>query len=712
MSVNFFYRILTSLLLLIATMLAPSAKAASSNWVINDQTQVRLISGMLPAENSATTQAPWLGVHFRLAPGWRIYWRTPGDAGMPPSFDWKGSGNSDLAALTVQWPAPKRYSDPSGLQDFVYQDEVVFPLALPVKDATKDSTMILALNYVACKDICVPFTATMTLTVPPGNRDPEAEALLTTFKKQVPKQGNGLTIIAYRLNTDSQGKILLEVKAKMAAPLTNPDLLVEGAGDFRFLKPSIILADDRLSALFSIPVIASSPDQKLDNKPLHLTLVSDKASPAEVDLLPGTLPPAPLAQTAPATESITQYSLLIILGFAFLGGLILNVMPCVLPVLSIKLFGILKHGGASRSHIRLSFFASAAGIVTSFIVIGLCLILLQSLGKSVGFGFQFQEPFFVITLIIILVLFACNLLGSFEIRLPSRLTGIAAHASSGNTIASHFLTGAFATLLATPCTAPFLGTAISFALLHSPLYIIGIFALMGIGMATPYLLLALFPAAIALLPKPGNWMVTARYLLGIVLFATVIWLIYVLAGQLGMKAALLLLLLCVLLKYFLERHQGIFSFAAIKISIILLTIALAFLIPMATMRNDTIKTAQIQQLWQPFAPGNIASLVQKGQIVVVDVTADWCLTCKINKLTTLDRADVITLLSAKNITPMLADITLPDPAVNDYLKSFERYGIPFNAVYGPKAPHGIPLSVLITKSDLVHAMKQAGWRAP
>lgn len=703
----FFY--LAAFLLFCSLMPNHHAAAATSSWSMGNEAQVRLISSYPPS--SSTHEAKLLaGVHFKLAQGWRIYWRTPGDAGMPPVFNWQGSINVDTKALNIKWPAPQRMTEPSGLQDFIYQNEVIFPVESPPHDQGKETHLNLTVNYAVCKDVCIPLNATLSLIIPPDHIDPEALQLIETFQQRIPKASSSLAITGHRMLRNSSGETFLEVAAKNDEPFMLPDIFVEGANQLRFLKPHIRLADDRLSAVFTIPVLASSPEQHAEGKALHLTLVNNALEAIEADIIAT----AAVSPFVPAMGSVNDCSLILILGFALLGGLILNIMPCVLPVLSIKLFGIMKHSDTSSAYIRSSFIASALGIVTSFLAIAGSLIFLQSLGKSVGFGFQFQEPVFVITLVLILVIFACNLIGIFEIHLPAWLSNVALHKAAGNAqlLTTQFLTGAFATILATPCTAPFLGTAISFALLHSPLHILLIFTFMGIGMAVPYLLLACFPSSISLLPKPGQWMMTARYLLGVALLITALWLIYVLAGQLGITSALLLFLLCVLLKYFLEQRNGMWAFMPFKAGVVIVTIALAFYIPQTQSRNDqiadTAKQQALEALWKPFEKENIAGLVKDGHIVFVDVTADWCMTCKINKFTTLDRRDVMQLLQSPRVIAMRADITAADSAVNDYLASFERYGIPFNVVYGPTAPHGIPLPVLLTKGEIIQALKAAG----
>ena len=689
---------LTTILLMFS--LSGYAHAAMSLPVKTEQTEVKLIS----------SDAHHAGIYFKLSPGWRIYWRTPGDAGMPPSFDWHNSQNIAQKSINVLWPAPKRVVDTaSGIQDFVYLDEVVLPVEFALNDTNGASILTLALNYVACKEICVPFSANLSLTTLPTEHDPVSAALIDRFRNHVPVPRHDITIIDHRL-IGAGGKTFLDIGVKAEEPLIQADVFVEGPDGFRFLTPDVRLEDDRLSGHFRIPVIPPSPNDSLLGKPLHVTVVNHETDATDAEFTAS----AAFTPEAPLPSSVNRYSLLVILGFALLGGLILNIMPCVLPILSLKLFGILKHGGSKSPHLRLHLISSALGIITSFLIIAASLIILQSLGRSVGFGFQFQQPLFIIALVLILVIFACNLMGVFEIALSSRLADFAMARTSGTAgeLATHFLSGAFATLLATPCSAPFLGTAVSFALLHSPLTILLIFAVMGVGMALPYLLLALFPVCIRILPKPGEWMETVRYLLGIAMLSTALWLIYVLAGQLGVIPAVMLFFMCLLIKFFLEQQRGILGKSGVKMTAIFLTIALAFYIPPTQSKNDKkIETAEEQEqkeLWKPFEQDKIAGLVEQGHIVFVDVTADWCLTCKINKFSTLDRSGVMKLLKSPQITAMRADITSPDPIVSAYLRSFERYGIPFNVVYGPKAPKGIPLPVLINKDDIMQAMHAAG----
>jgi suppressor for copper-sensitivity B len=399
----------------------------------------------------------------------------------------------------------------------------------------------------------------------------------------------------------------------------------------------------------------------------------------------------------------------VILLLALVGGLILNLMPCVLPVLSIKVMGVIGMAGAERRRVTTRFLATTAGIVVSFLVLGGAAAGFKAAGYAVGWGVQFQEPLFIVALVAIVTLFACNLWGLFEVRLPAAISGVAGDGRLPDSISGHFVSGAFATLLATPCSAPFLGTAVSFALARGPLEIVAVFAALGLGMASPYLAVAAFPGLAARLPRPGPWMVTLRRVLGLLLAATGVWLLSVLAAQSGMTAALAVGALMVaagLALWFAARGTGRRGIAG---GVIAVLVALAFVAPgqLARPAADT-PAAVAEAMWQPFDRAEIARLVAAGKTVFVDVTADWCVTCKFNKKTVLDRGEVARRLVSEQVVAMRADWTLPNAEIAAYLEDFGRFGIPFNVVYGPALPRGLALPELLTQDAVMIAFNRAG----
>jgi suppressor for copper-sensitivity B len=356
-------------------------------------------------------------------------------------------------------------------------------------------------------------------------------------------------------------------------------------------------------------------------------------------------------------------SLLVILGIALLGGLLLNVMPCVLPVLVLKLTSVLQHGGGEGEHVRLSFLATAAGIVSAFLALAASLVGLKLAGHEIGWGIQFQQPVFLAILATICLVFAANLWGLFQVPLPAMAGDLALTADTrvrNHKMLGAFLTGVFATVLATPCSAPFVGTAIGFALSRGGTEIFAIFLAMAIGLSLPYLAVAAAPHLAVMLPRPGRWMVWLRKALGVSMAATALWLGWVLAGQVGLLQAT----------------------------------------PADQAQGEAVH-------WQAFDPATIPELVASGKTVFVDVTADWCLTCKVNKSLLLDPPPVSTLLNQDNVVPMVADWTRPDPAISRFLAQHNRYGIPLNVVYGPKAPQGIVLPEICSAETMVEAIKQA-----
>ena len=388
------------------------------------------------------------------------------------------------------------------------------------------------------------------------------------------------------------------------------------------------------------------------------------------------------------------------LGLALLGGLILNLMPCVLPVLSLKLLAALPRADQTLRDTRRGFLGTALGIVLSFLVLAVATATAKAAGLVVGWGVQFQDPLFLIVLAVLLVLFACNLWGFFEVPLPRRVAAIAERGPLGSVA-----TGAFATLLATPCSAPFVGTALGFALAAGPMEIIAIFLALGIGMAAPYLLVAVMPGLARLLPRPGRWMIYLRGVLGVLLLGTALWLLVVLSGELGLRAALAIALLL--------------GFAGLALAVLrepvsrwmLVGAALigALCVPSLAPPLRGVAVASSGP-WRGFDPAAIGGLVRDGDVVMVDVTADWCLTCKLNERLVLDRAPVSDDLVKPGVVAMRADWTRPNPAIDAYLARFGRVGIPFNVVYGPAAPGGLPLPELLTAGAVTEALAQAAGR--
>jgi thiol:disulfide interchange protein len=422
----------------------------------------------------------------------------------------------------------------------------------------------------------------------------------------------------------------------------------------------------------------------------------------------GAPPPRAAAAKPPAG------SLAVTLLLAVLGGLILNAMPCVLPVLSLKIFGLVRSAGHGRAEVVRGTLATSAGILASFWALALAAIAAHSAGAAVGWGVQFQHPGFVAFLAVVVVLFCLNLWGLFEIPLPRALAGIGG-AGSREGVAGHFFSGLFATLMATPCSAPFLGTAISFALAQKAPVILAVFTALGLGMALPYLLVAAAPGVARFLPRPGAWMETVRGVMGFLLAAAAVWLFYVLSSQVAPEqlAAIQLGLLGVALFTWIQHRvatgkalRGMAGAGIVAAAAVTLLTATGAAGSRGEARSLTATKPAGLIPWVDFDRSRAESLARGGQLVFVDVTADWCFTCKVNERLVLDTPEVARTFEEHNVVPMRADWTNRDDRIGAFLAEHGRYGIPFYLLYRPgREPY--VFSELPSKDRLVDQVRQA-----
>ncbi|HEV2851204.1 MAG TPA: thioredoxin family protein [Thermoanaerobaculia bacterium] len=412
-------------------------------------------------------------------------------------------------------------------------------------------------------------------------------------------------------------------------------------------------------------------------------------------------------------------SLAVTLLLALLGGLILNAMPCVLPVLSLKIFGLVRSAGHGRAEVVRGTLATSAGILASFWALALAAIAARSAGAAVGWGIQFQRPGFVAFLAVVVVLFCLNLWGLFEIPLPQSLARLGGTGSLHDRegAAGHFASGLFATLMATPCSAPFLGTAISFALAQTAPVILAVFTALGLGMALPYLLVAAAPGIAKLLPRPGAWMETVRGVMGFLLAAAAVWLFYVLSSQVAPEklAAIQLGLLGIALFTWIQ-HRVATGRALRGMAAAGVVAAIAITLVSASTGRGEAKTGLAEKPaglipWVEFDRVKAESLSAGGQLVFVDVTADWCFTCKVNERLVLDTPEVARAFEDHGVVPMKADWTNKDDEIAQFLAEHGRYGIPFYLLYRPgQEPH--VFSELPSKDGLVATVREAAGGRP
>ena len=680
-------------------------------WVKTKQTSVRLVSAVDAAGVSDTVR---LGLQFTMKKGWKIYWRKPGDAGFPPNLDWEGSEN--VRSTVFAWPAPTRF-DVLGFQSMGYKKEVVFPITAHVTEPGGPLKLRAKLNYLTCNDICIPYSTNLALDVKAGNGKVSRHfQLIDRFANLVPSDGakHGLFIDAVEMAGTTRQmendvrKGFIRVTATSRVPFKSPDVFVEGPEWVFFSAPKVTLSDGDKKATLRIPVTLEKGAEILRTQ-IRLTLTDgNRSAERSLSVVQG--------PTSASAGGALTLSLPIVLALALAGGLILNLMPCVLPVISLKVLSFAAYGGAEKGVIRKSFIASSLGIVFSFLVIAAALAGLKAAGSTVGWGIQFQYPWYIVGLTVIVSLFAYNLWGVFELRLPSfvgDLSGGVGEPAVPQSFIGNFCTGAFATVLATPCSAPFLGTAVGFALAGHSLNIFLIFAALGLGMALPFILVALAPGLAAMLPKPGNWMNRMKRVLGGLLALTALWLLSVLAVQIGMTASIIVGVLVVAIGILLggQQHSQALWRRAASAGLVLVILG-AFAAPYHFgSLVDAKPKAKSNAHWVAFDPDAIRRLVAEGKTVFVDVTAKWCITCQVNKSAVLNRGKVFELLSGEEVVAMKADWTRPDPKITDYLKSFGRFGIPFNVVYGPGKEEGLTLPELLTTGLVMSGLAEASANA-
>lgn len=502
------------------------------------------------------------------------------------------------------------------------------------------------------------------------------------------------------------------VAADLSAWLSDGSLVVTGTTDGKWENPGIyfdplegdilpgepVITHDGNRLRVTVPVTDEWGDKpaSLEGKALSFVLTNgDRAQ--QTSLTVGATPDAP---SAPG--GIGKMVL-----FALLGGLILNLMPCVLPVMGMKLNSILHAGSDSRT-IRLRFLATSAGIVTSFMLLAAMVTALKLAGASLGWGIQFQNPWFIGLMVAVTFLFALNLFGTFEMLLPSAAAGRLA-AAGGTGIGGSFCEGMFATLLATPCSAPFLGTAVAFAL-GAPLHALWlIFLMLGLGMSLPWLFVALVPKTALLLPKPGRWMNTLKVVLGLMMLASSFWLASLLSLHLGDAVAqvVMLVLVAVALALFVMKRQA--SSPLFWLVVIALSAFGGYQVRgLLNAPPDASAQNTVQAIpWQPLSEEAIGQALAQGKRVFVDISADWCVTCKVNEHRVLNQPDIIAALRQPDVVTLRGDWSQPSAMIADFLAKRNRYAIPFNAVYGPGLPDGEILSPLLDKRTLVTTLNNA-----
>ena len=680
---------------IVATLFVSVVKAEplTTGWLKNPNhppVETRfVISGQVDAESK--TVAGFLEV--RLAGDWKTYWRSPGEGGIAPSMTWDGSKN--LSDIVWHWPHPKRF-ELLGIETLGYKGNVIFPMTLHVDDL--DSPVVLDANLTlsSCTTVCVLTDYPFEISFIPS------ELKLSESAMHIYAQGMNLvpkpSPLIKNVNAiwDEQNS-KLQVTVENSMGWTEPDMLIDGTTeevrDSAFTQPVFEVEGNKLVATFDVTNWMGTP--QLDEQTITVTL-DDNNFIAEH---------ATTVKSQMIIEDRGNFNIAQMILFALFGGFILNIMPCVLPVLGMKLSSIVSTQGLEKRQIRFQFLSSSLGILVSFWLIALFLTVLKLSGSAIGWGIQFQNAWFIGLMVFITGVFGANMLGLFEIRLSSNANTWLA-TKGDNSYKGHFTQGMFATLLATPCSAPFLGTAVAFALATSIPVMFLIFTALALGMASPWIVVALFPSVALRLPKPGQWMNKIKLLFGFMMLITSVWLLSLLSNHVPMLwvyvisiVALALLVMRTLRVY--GKKVATWTGGA------LIILVSASLVVGSITSNKSATLLPPEPNWEPLSTTAIENHIADGKVVFVNVTADWCITCKANKIGVLLQDPVYGMLHHSDVVAMEGDWTVPSQSVTSYLQENGRFGVPFNIVYGPKAPNGIPLPIILTDESVISAIETA-----
>ncbi|MGR5519973.1 protein-disulfide reductase DsbD family protein [Vibrio sp. PNB22_4_2] len=669
------------------------AKTTDTGWLTNPQhppVQTRLVlTGQ--QDRLAKTVTGYLDV--KLSGDWKTYWRSPGEGGIAPSIDWEKSQN--LTKVDWQWPYPKKY-ELLGVETLGYKGDTVFPMTFHVEDMSKPVVIDATLTLSSCTTICVLTDYHIQLSFLPSDLQVD-EGVMFTYAQAVSSVPQASPFVEVTEANWDANQSKLQIKLTNSQGWQKPEVLVDGVdeatSDYSFKLEGQHQKGNTLTVNYLVNTWLG--DVELDNQSIYVSIKDNNLLAQETAQ----------AKTGVITEALPSTSLVNIFLFALLGGLILNIMPCVLPVLGMKLSSIVAAQGVERRQIRTQFIASSLGILTSFWLLAGFILVLKLTGNAIGWGMQFQSPWFLGLMLLVTGLFGANMLGLFEIRLSSG-TNTWLASKGDNSLFGHYVQGMFATLLATPCSAPFLGTAVAFALGADVVTLFAIFTALALGMALPWILVAIFPGIALKLPKPGQWMNVVKIVFGIMMLATSAWLLSLMANHLPVFWVILICLVAFIV--IMARVKRIYGNKALAISGTVSLILIAGGLVLGSVTANHWATPLPQDLaWEKLSNEAIAEHIKNGRVVFVDVTADWCVTCKANKIGVIWQDPVYSLLQSPNVATLKGDWTHPNGSVTDFLRAHGRFGVPFNIVYGPAAPEGIPLPVILTDDVVVKAIEQA-----
>jgi thiol:disulfide interchange protein/DsbC/DsbD-like thiol-disulfide interchange protein len=719
-------RIPISILALLA--LFSLGSSLSGQEVVTEHVTLELV-----AENNALIpgQKNTVAVRLKMDDHWHTYWANPGDSGLPTEIAW--TLPEGITAGPIQWPAPQ-WIDYFEMVSYAYEGEVFLLVDLEVPggfEATGQVDLAARVDFLVCKEACIPGGADLTLSLPisaEASAGPDQSRIQTT-RKQSPAE---LPDWEMRV-VDNGESFALSVLAPEGQSLDGREVTYFSLdGWIAPSKPRTSLAEGRVLTIV-MPKTEYAPEEGKDQ--FQGVLVSDKPWDAAGDYqalavsltysaneeVASWLASAGGGNTriltgsnSDASSAGTSKGFITLLLFAVTGGLLLNLMPCVFPVLSIKVLGFVQQAGEDKSKVKIHGMVFTGGVIVSFWVLAGIFLALRSAGQEIGWGFHLQAPGFVAVLTSIIFLFGLNLSGVFEIG--ESLTGAGSDLQGKSGYSGSFFSGVLATLVATPCTAPFMGTAVGVIATLSAVKSMAIFTALAIGVALPYLILSFFPAFLNAMPRPGAWMETFKKALAFLLYGTVVWLAWVFGNQVGVNGmgALLMGLVIMGIAAWVWGYWG--SLAKRKsVRTIAFVVALPLLcaggylqywasgleppqIAMSSEKSDAIN-------WQAYSPETVSAMVADGKTVYVDFTATWCLTCQVNKKVAFGSDEVIQYFKENDIVALKGDWTRRDPVISRELQRFKRNGVPTNIIYRPGGEDTL-LPEVLTPGIVLDALRE------
>ena len=707
-------RLLTATVFIASLALPTWAAAQKPPQAVVTTEQVRAELMAHAPDGADPGKTVWVGLQLTHQPEWHTYWKNPGDSGLPTELTW--TLPPGVTAGEIAWPAPEKIRIGT-LANYGFEGAVLLPVPLTIspefKPSLLQSDLPVKLNatWLVCRKECIPQDGEFSISIPVRSSTAINGAAFSAAEQAQPRplqgisrvvvEGQQLKVSVSGLPAALQGQTLglfpeTPEVIETAAPWTQ-------AWQGGVWTASVPLSNHRTQSPSVMPLVVTteaSPRQAFVTEAAVSGDWPAMAQPTGVSpALAAALQANAVATTAPSTLPLSLWAA--VLG-ALLGGLILNLMPCVFPVLAIKVMSFTRHANDRRGH-RISGLAYSAGVVLSFVALGALLLVLRSAGEQLGWGFQLQSPLVVAGMAALFTVLGLNLAGVFEFGnvLPNRWATL----ESKNPAVNAFLSGMLAVAIASPCTAPFMGASLGLALGLPVAQALLIFAAIGVGMALPYLAASLVPAVARALPRPGAWMDTFRRAMAFPMFATVVWLVWVLGQQSGINGAGALLALLVALALVIwsltlggRTRQVIATFS----------IAIAALLAWAIGSNVTqiavpTTASASSDSWQAWAPGKVEQVLATGSPVFVDFTAAWCVTCQYNKRTTLADASVMADLNTRGVTLLRADWTRRDPAITAALNQLGRNGVPVYVLYSANNPP-IVLSEILSVDDVRAAL--------